>query len=121
MKKIIKNMNEISGEDVFAIAYAVSDGIWVNGFFNHHAFEAKVNDSADRYSIDNGRVSYLSITAKYYTEYDSFNASVARYSDGEWLMRPNKFEDKKMIDTLVSYLERLPRHKEFEPEQKQTA
>ena len=120
MRKIIKNINEISDQDVFAIPHAVSDGSWVRGFYQYLAFEAKVDDVAHCNGINEGRVTYLDIVVKSYTEDNTFTTNIARFCDGEWLIRPYKADTKKTIEALVSHLEKLPYHEEFETE-KQTA
>ena len=120
MRKIIENVNEISDEDIFVIASTVTNGTWISGFFNKLSFEAKVDDRAFFDGIKGGRVMNLDVSATVYTEENSFSANIARFCNGEWLIRPIKAEHKKTIKTLISHLEKLPSHEEFEA-QKQTA
>jgi hypothetical protein len=120
MKNITESIKTISEEDVFAIPHAVSDGVWVNGFYARLTFEAKVNDTSSSNSINNGRVAFLRIEDKFFTEDNSYTAQVAQFCDGEWLLRSSNVKTRKTIDALISRLEMLPSHEEFET-QKQTA
>ena len=113
MKKIIDNINEIGKDDVFAIAYAVSDGTWVSGFFNHIAFEAKVDDVVVYEGVNDGRVTRLDVVAKHYTEDNSYSTTIARFGDNEWQIRPGNAY-RQTINDLVSHLETLPHHSAFE-------
>jgi hypothetical protein len=77
---------------------------WIKGTIDDYNFEAKHFDVGSEFGINNGRVSKLSIWKG-----DNRDDGLITHYERGWDVKPKTKEQKEVYQTLLDYLEQLPK------------